>query len=102
MRDRLNWIRQDDTSSCGPLSIGAALLLMQGIQPTQEAMRMPGATTSETSSQLRASQMLDIAALLANLSRKRWPDVGEGIVTDPALIELLRKAHERVDVLWHQ
>jgi len=35
MRAQLGWTRQTDSHSCGPLSIAAALLLLQVISPTE-------------------------------------------------------------------
>ena len=39
MRNRLEWMPQDDAHSCGPLSTAAATLVMEGIRPTASLLR---------------------------------------------------------------
>ena len=65
MRERLGWIRQTDTDSCGPLSTAATAMVIQGMKPS---------IVSLGSNKLTSEQLVDLRSRLLLISLLALPD----------------------------
>ena len=83
MRAQLGWIRQTDSHSCGPLSIAAALLLLQVISPTEGTLQAGELIPGERSKALCPKQLLELRhRLLLNWLSVATGETGLGLHSD--------------------
>ena len=54
-RNLLDWPKQTDSASCGPLAMAAVSCALQGLKPTRQNMNAPGNWTEDSAIALRSS-----------------------------------------------
>ncbi|ORY24222.1 hypothetical protein BCR39DRAFT_472551, partial [Naematelia encephala] len=91
----LKWPQQEDGHSCGPLSVAAALLLIQNIKPTEESLGIRGNNLSE-----RGSKALRQSAIQLFLTCWGEQKCSNSVWGDPKIQKVIQKYSKDLEILF--